>query len=271
MTAKIHQTAVVHPSAEIADGAEIGPYTVIGEGVKIGAGTRVGPHCIIEFAEIGKNNRITGLACIGTPAQDFCYKGERTGIIIGDNNFIREGVSLHRASKPEWITKIGSNCMFMANSHVGHDGLVGDGVIMVNSAALAGHCEVGDKALISGLAAVHQFTRVGTLAMVTGGAMANLDVPPYCRAQGDRAKLVGLNAIGMRRNGVARENIKNVKDAYKTLFFSGLRLTDAIAKLKETRLSPEAQLFVSFCETSKRGVMRPRMRLAGAAEEEADE
>jgi len=271
MSAKIHPSAVINPSAKIAEGVIIGPCVVIGEDVSIGEGTYVGPHSIIEFAEIGKNNRFEGSVCIGTQAQDFSYKGEKTKIIIGDNNIIREFVSLHRASKPELVTKIGNNCMFMANSHVGHDGTVGDNVVMVNSSALAGHCEVEDKVLVSGLVGVHQFVRIGKLAMATGGAMVALDLPPFCRAQGDRAKLVGLNLIGMRRNGISRESISSVKTAYKTLFFSGLRLEEAIAKLKSEKLSPEAAHMVGFCENSKRGVMRARMRLGKPAEAETDE
>ncbi|MFA5161624.1 MAG: acyl-ACP--UDP-N-acetylglucosamine O-acyltransferase [Elusimicrobiales bacterium] len=273
MKADIHSSAVIHPSAKIADGARIGPFVVIGEDVTVGEGTYIGPHCLVEFAEIGKNNRMEGGAYIGLPAQDFGYykTGGKTKIVIGDNNIIREGVSLHRASSPELLTKIGSNCMFMANSHVGHDGIVGDGVVIVNGSALAGHCEVEDNALISAFVGVHQFARIGRLAMATGGAKVALDLPPFCRAQGDRAKLVGLNLVGMRRAGIARENISSVKQAYKTLFFSGMRLEEALAKLKETRLTPEAAHFVAFCEKSKRGVMRPRMRALKVLETESDE
>ena len=266
MNVKIHQTAIIHPSAKLADGVEIGSGAVIGPEVVIGENTKVGPNCVIEYAVIGKNNVLTASAFIGTPPQDFSYKGERTGIIVGDNNIIRECVSLHRASKPEFVTKIGSGCMFMATSHVGHDCLVGDGVVMVNCSGLAGHSEVGDKAIISGMTGVHQFTRIGTMAMAGLGSMIVLDIPPYCRCQGDRAKLVGLNVVGMRRSGISRESIQSVKDAYKTLFFQGLTLAEALARLKASQLSPEAGTFVKFCEGTKRGITRPRLKLGKPVE-----
>jgi len=266
MSTKIHATAVVHETAQLDKDVEIGPYAVIGEGVKIGAGTFVGPHSIIEFSEIGKNNQMTGHAFIGMPPQDYKYHGEPTKLVIGDSNIIREGVSLHRGSPLTGITTIGSGCMFMCNSHVGHDCRVGSNVIMVNSAVAAGHVLIEDKAIISGLAAIHQFTRVGSLAMLSGGSMANQDILPYCTVRGDRAKPAGLNLVGMKRNGISLESIRSVKHAYKTLFFCGLLLKDALAKLKTEKLSPEARHMAEFCENSKRGIARPRR--GGAAAED---
>jgi len=264
MPAKIHTTAIVHTDAIINDNVEIGPYTIIGAGVSIGSGTYVGPHCIIEFAKIGKNNTFTGSDFIGTPPQDFKYHGEPTSLEIGDGNIVREGVSLHRGSPLTGLTRIGSNCMFMANSHIGHDGRVGNGIIMVNSAAAAGHVEIGDKAVISGLVGIHQFARIGELCMLSGGAMVTQDIAPYCKAQGDRAKLVGLNLVGMRRSGISRENMQSVKLAYKTLFLSHLPLREALLKLRASRLSPEAEKMVVFCENSKRGLSRARMARKGS-------
>lgn len=259
MAVKIHPTAIIHPSAQLDTDVEIGPYVVIGEDVRIGGSTHVGPHSVIEFSTIGKGNHFTASVFIGTPPQDFKYHGEKTMLVMGDNNIIREGVSLHRGSPSTRLTKIGSGCMFMANSHIGHDGRVGDGVIMVNSAAAAGHVEIEDKAVISGMVGIHQFARIGSLAMLSAGAMATQDIPPYCTAQGDRARLVGLNKVGMRRSGISRESINSVKLTYKTLFLSGLPMKEAVARLKSMNISPEALRMVEFCEKSKRGVARPRM------------
>lgn len=260
MATKIHPTAVIHATAQLDKDVEIGPYAVIGENVKIGAGTKVGPHCILEFAELGRNNQLTGHAFIGLPPQDYKYHGEPTKIVIGDANIIREGVSLHRGSPLTGITTIGSGCMFMCNSHVGHDCRLGSNIIMVNSAVAAGHVMIEDRAIISGLAAIHQFTRVGSLAMLSGGSMANQDILPYCSVRGDRAKPAGLNLVGLKRNGVTLESIKSIKHVYKTLFFKGYLLKDAIARLKNERLSPEGMHMVEFCEATKRGVARPKGR-----------
>ncbi|OIN99169.1 MAG: acyl-[acyl-carrier-protein]--UDP-N-acetylglucosamine O-acyltransferase [Elusimicrobia bacterium CG_4_10_14_0_2_um_filter_56_8] len=258
MATKIHPTAIVHASAQLDTDVELGPYVVIGDDVQIGAGTYVGPHCIIEFSTIGRNNQFTGAAYIGMPPQDYSYHGEHTRFTMGDNNIIRECVSLHRGSHATSLTSIGSGCMLMANSHVGHDCRLGDNIIMVNSAAAAGHVHIGDRALISGLAGIHQFTRIGRFAMVSGGGMANQDIIPYVIAQGDRAKPVGLNLVGMKRNGFSRDTIKSVKHVFKTLFFRGLLLKDAIAKLRGENLPPEAALMLDFCEGTKRGIARPR-------------
>ncbi|MEI7481933.1 MAG: acyl-ACP--UDP-N-acetylglucosamine O-acyltransferase [Elusimicrobiota bacterium] len=269
MSTKIHPTAIVHPSAQLDKDVEIGPYAVLGENVKIGAGTSVGPHSIIEFSEIGKNNQFTGHAFIGMPPQDYKYHGEPTRLVMGDNNIVREGVSLHRGSPVTAITTIGSGCMFMCNSHVGHDCHIGSNIIMVNSAVAAGHVTIEDKAIISGLVAIHQFTRVGSLAMLSGGSMANQDIVPYCTARGDRARPVCLNLVGLKRNGVTLESIKSVKHAFKTLFFGGYLMKDAIARLKSEKLSPEAAHMVEFCENSKRGVARPRRSAAELQQDSA--
>ncbi|MBI4349801.1 MAG: acyl-ACP--UDP-N-acetylglucosamine O-acyltransferase [Elusimicrobia bacterium] len=258
MATRIHPTAVIDPKAQLDNDVEIGPYVVIGEDVQIGAGTKVGPHCIIEFSTIGKNNWFTGAAYIGMPPQDYSYHGEHTRFTMGDNNIIREAVSLHRGSHATGLTSMGSGCMLMANSHLGHDCRVGDNVILVNSSAAAGHVHIGDRATISGLVGIHQFTRIGKFAMISGGGMANQDIIPYVIAQGDRAKPVGLNLVGLKRNGFSREAIKSVKHVFKTLFFRNLLLKDAIAKLRAENLPPEAALILAFCEGTRRGIARPR-------------
>jgi UDP-N-acetylglucosamine acyltransferase len=248
MSTKIHKTAIIDKSAEIDTDVEIAPYAVIGKKVKVGSGTFIGPHSYIEFAEIGKNNHLTASAFIGMPPQDFSYKGEETRIVIGAGNIIREGASLHRGSAKTGVTKIGNNCMFMANSHVGHDALVGNGVIIANSTCVSGHCIVEDNVVFSGLVAVHQFVSVGELAMIGGGAMVVMDIPPYCSAQGDRAKLTGLNLVGMARNAISPETIRQLKQVYKTLFMSGLRLGEAIKKIESENLSKQAKKMIAFCK-----------------------
>ncbi|HOX23435.1 MAG TPA: acyl-ACP--UDP-N-acetylglucosamine O-acyltransferase, partial [Elusimicrobiales bacterium] len=195
--------------------------------------------------------------------QDFCYKGENTLAVIGDNNVIREGASVHRGTPATGETRVGDSCLLMANSHVGHDCRVGNEVILVNYAGLAGHVTIEDKAILSGHTAVHQFARIGSLCMIGAGSMVGKDIPPYCMAQGDRAGLVGLNLVGLRRAGVTRESIQSLKHVYKTIFLSGLRLQEALEKLKTEALSPEARRMVEFCAQGKRGITRPRMSVAG--------
>ncbi|MBI4655565.1 MAG: acyl-ACP--UDP-N-acetylglucosamine O-acyltransferase [Elusimicrobia bacterium] len=260
MSVKTHPSAIIHPSAQIDERAEIGPYAIIGEDVQIGAGTYVGPHSIIEFSLIGRNNHFTGHAFIGTPPQDYKYKNEKTRVEIGDNNIIREGVSIHRGSPSTKVTIVGSGCMFMVNSHAGHDSRIGNNVILTNSAGVGGHVEVEDGAIISGLCAIHQFVRIGRLAMIGGGAMVAQDIMPYCMAHGDRARLVGLNLVGMKRAEISRESIASIKRVYKTLFLEDLKLKEAILKLKLEKLSPEASHMVEFIEKSKRGLARPRKK-----------
>jgi UDP-N-acetylglucosamine acyltransferase len=261
MSVKIHATAIINPNAEIDENVEIGPYAVIGEEVKIKSGTYIGPHSILEFAEICKDNHFTGHAFIGTPPQDYKYHGEKTKIIIGDNNIIREGVSLHRGSPLTSITTIGNGCMFMANSHIGHDCRVGNKVIMVNSSAASGHVTIEDNVTVSAFSGLHQFTQIGTLAMLGGGSMVSQDIIPYVLAQGDRAKPVGLNIVGLKRAGISRESIKSIKYVFKTLFLEGHLFADALKKLKTETLLPEAKHMVEFCEKSKRGISRPKSKI----------
>ena len=261
MNIKIHATAIINSNAKIDKDGEIGPYVVIGEDVKIKSGTYIGPHSIIEFSEIGKDNYFTGHAFIGTPPQDYKYHGEKTKLILGDNNIIREGVSLHRGSPLTSVTIIGNDCMFMANSHIGHDCRIGNKVIMVNSAAASGHVYIEDNVTVSAFSGLHQFTRIGTLAMLGGGSMVSQDILPYVLAQGDRAKPVGLNIVGLKRAGISRESIKSIKYVFKTLFMEGHLFNDALKKLKTEELSPEAKHMVRFCEKTKRGISRPKSKI----------
>ena len=253
----IHQTAIIDKSAEIDKDVEIGPYVIIGKETKLKSGTQIGAFSVIEHAEIGKNCKIFSSAFIGTAPQDLKYKNEKTKIVIGDNCTVRECVTLNRGTPAHGTTQIGNNCMFMAYSHVAHDCIIGNEVIFANCGTLAGHVEVGDFSVIGGLVAIHQFTRIGRYVMCGGGAKVPLDVPPFCQAQGDRAKLVGLNIVGLKRHGFSEKQINDIKSAYKTVFTSGLTVAEAIDQIDASNPSKEVKEFIDFIKNSKRGITRP--------------
>ncbi|WP_136516317.1 acyl-ACP--UDP-N-acetylglucosamine O-acyltransferase [Geomonas edaphica] len=257
----IHSTAIIHPGAKISDGVEIGPYAVIGENVSIGKGTKVGPHAVIDgWTEIGENNTIFQMASVGAIPQDLKYRGEKTWLKIGNGNTIREFASLHLGTVTgDGETTVGDNNLFMAYSHVAHDCHIGNNVIMANSATLAGHVTVEDYAIMGGLSAVLQFMRIGAHVMVGGMTSITLDVPPYTIVTGDRSesRLRGLNLVGLKRRGFPDESISSLKKAYKLLSMSGLKLAEAIEKMKtEVPKCPEVDHFIEFIETAKRGVTR---------------
>lgn len=255
----IHPTAIIHEGAQIAEGVEIGPYAIIGEHVSIGSGTTVGPHTVIEgWTEIGQDNRIFQFASIGAPPQDLKYRGEKALLKIGDRNTVREFATLHRGTADGGgETVIGNDNLFMAYSHVAHDCLLGNHVILANGATLAGHVAVDDFAILGGLCAVHQFTRIGAHVMISGGSMVTQDIPPFSIAQGDRAKTVGINQIGLKRRGFSEEAIRSIKQAYKLVFRSGLRTEEALEQIAaELSGYPEVEEFSEFIRKSARGVAR---------------
>ena len=260
----IHPTAIVDASAKIDPSAEIGPYAIIGPETVIGARTKIGAHTVVEHATLGADNILHAGCYVGTPPQDLKYAGEKTRLVMGDKNVVRECVTMNRGTAQGGaLTQIGSNCLFMACSHIAHDCHVGNGVIVVNAVLLAGHVHLGDGAVLGGVCAIHQFTRIGRYAMLGGASMNGQDVLPFTTTQGDRATLRGLNLLGMRRGGFSREAMAAVKDAYKTLFMSGLTQADALAQLKANKPGPEVQEWIDFIESAgKRGIMRP----AGAAQ-----
>lgn len=255
----VHPTAIVHPGAHIAESAEIGPYAVIGEHVRIGARTTVGPHTVIEgWTEIGEDNRIFQFASVGAIPQDLKYHGEKAFLKIGDRNTIREFVTMHLGTEDGGgETVVGDDNLFMAYAHVAHDCRVGNRVILANAATLAGHVIIDDHAIIGGLSAIHQFTRIGGHVMVSGGSIVVQDIPPFTIAQGDRAKTVGLNLVGMKRRGFSRESINAVKKAYRTMFRAGLRTEEALKHLEEGSAAfPEVKEFTDFIQNSERGIAR---------------
>lgn len=255
----IHSTAIIDKSAIIGQDVQIGPYVVIGEGVTIGDGTTVGAHTTIEFAQIGKNCKIFPHASIGLAPQDLKYAGEKTIAVIGDGTKIREFVTINRGTSAGGKTIVGNNCLFMACSHVAHDCIVGNNVIAANCAAIAGHVEVGDNVVIGGFVGMHQFTKIGKNVMLGAGSMVGMDIIPFVCAQGDRAKLIGLNLVGLKRNRIPIAEIENIKHAYKILFMSNLMLNDALEKVKE-ELGTSSYVcdIIDFISKSQRGICRPK-------------
>ena len=256
----IHPTATVDPKAEIGEGVEIGPYSVIEKGVSVGEGTKIGPHVVIrEGTEIGKGCQVFQFASIGEAPQFSGYRGEKTFLQIGDHNIIREFVTLHRGTvKGGGKTVIGNDNFIMAYSHVAHDCQIGSQVVLANGATLAGHILIEDYAIIGGLSAIHQFCRVGAHAIIGGLTGVLLDIPPYTKAQGDRARLFGLNTIGLKRANFSGETLKALKKAYRIFFRSGLTLQKAIKQIGEDEISrfPEVQHLLHFVKQSKRGITR---------------
>jgi UDP-N-acetylglucosamine acyltransferase len=255
----IHPTAAVDPAAQVDPTCEIGPFAVIGPHVKLGARTSVAAHAVVTGrTTMGEGNRVFPQAVIGEVPQDLKYRGEPTALVIGDRNTFREFVTINLGTaQGGGVTTIGNGCLFMANSHVGHDCRIGDGAIIANSVALAGHIVLEDHVHISGLAAAHQFCRIGRLAFVSGLTGVVMDVPPYCTAVGARAELAGLNTVGLQRAGMTEEQIGRVKQAYKIVFRSNLGLAEAIGQLEqELGGHPEIAHFVAFLKGSQRGITR---------------
>jgi UDP-N-acetylglucosamine acyltransferase len=257
--ARVHSTAVVDESAVIGDGTRIGPYSIVGAGVVIGRDCDIGPHAVVEGpSRIGDGNRIFQFASVGAPPQDTKYRGEPTQLVVGDRNVFREGVTVHRGTAGgAGVTRIGNDGLYMAYSHVAHDCEIGDRVVMANGAALAGHVTIEDYAIVGGLVAIHQHTRIGESAMLGGGAMVVMDVLPFCTAVGDRAHLAGVNVLGLKRRGFDDATLRAVRSAYRVLFQSKLKLDDAVARLRSELASfePVAHM-VRFIEGSKRGICR---------------
>jgi UDP-N-acetylglucosamine acyltransferase len=253
----IHPTAIIDGSAELGD-VEIGPYVVIGPRVRLADGVVVGAHAVVERdTEIGAGTRLSPHVVLGGDPQDAKYKGEPTRLVVGRENIFREFSTAHRGSMGTGVTTIGDHNMFMANSHIAHDCTVGSDTMFANSAAIAGHVTVGDGAILGGLAGVHQFARIGRLAMVGAGAMCAQDVPPFTLAQGDRARLYGLNVIGLRRAGFGSDGITGLKHAWRTLFVEGTAIRAAMARVRaEHADEPAVAELLDFLDTTQRGVCR---------------
>jgi UDP-N-acetylglucosamine acyltransferase len=259
MSARIHPRAVVDPGARLAADVEVGPYAVIGADVEIGEGTWIGPHVVIDGrVRIGRRNRIFQSASIGAPPQDKKYKGEPTSVEIGDDNSIREYVTINRGTAQDLgVTRIGNENWIMAYVHFAHDVQVGNKTIFANCTQLAGHVTVEDWVIFGATTLVHQFVRIGAHAFTGMGSFISQDVPPYVMVAGHMASPHGINSEGLRRRGFAPQTIQAIKRAYRTLYRSGLSLEDAKRQLEaDAQSCPEIKLLLEFLAVSKRGIAR---------------
>ena len=258
-TMPIHPTAIVAASAKLAPDVEVGAYTVIGEEVEIAAGTWVGPHAVINGpSRIGQNNKIYQFASVGDAPQDKKYKGERTFLEVGDNNVIREYVTLNRGTaQGHGVTRIGNDNLFMAYAHVAHDCIVGDHCVIGHCTGLAGHVVLGDWVILGAYSGVHQFCKIGAHAFLGNNAAATRDVPPYVMAVGAPAEPHHVNAEGLKRRGFTPEQIRNIQSAYRVLYRKGLKLADAMRELDAASATqPELKIFVEFIKASERSIVR---------------
>jgi UDP-N-acetylglucosamine acyltransferase len=256
---KIHPSALVDPSAELDKDVEIGAYSIVGAGVRIGKGSKIHSHVVIQGRTIlGEANIVFPFATVGSVPQDLKYQGEPSELIIGSRNTIREYVSLNPGtSGGGMVTRVGDQNLLMMYCHIAHDCIVGNRNVIANGATLGGHVIVEDFVIVGGLVGIHQFVRIGTGAILGAGSMVSKDVPPYCNATGDRAKLHGLNVEGLKRRGFDQSIIDAIHKAYRICFQSKLKTDDALEKIRqELPAIPEVEKFVSFIAASQRGVCR---------------
>jgi UDP-N-acetylglucosamine acyltransferase len=255
----IDARALVSPQAHLAADVSVGPFSIIGAQVEIGAGTVIGPHVVINGpTSIGSHNRFYQFASIGDAPQDKKYAGEPTRLEIGDRNVFRESCTVNRGTTHDHgVTRIGSDNLFMAYAHVAHDCVVGDKTVFANCAALGGHVEIGDWVILGGLTAVHQFTKIGAHAFLAGGAIVQRDVPPYVMVAGNPAAPHAVNSEGLKRRGFNEEQIRAIRDAYRTVYRSELRLSEALERLApQAQARPEIRAFVDFIHSSTRSLVR---------------
>ncbi len=258
MSARIHPTALVHAAARLAPDVEIGPYCVIGEHVEVGEGSRIGAHVVIDgHVRIGRRNQIWHFASIGAPPQDKKYAGEPTAVEIGDDNTIREYVTINRGTTHDaGVTRVGNENWVMAYVHFAHDCQIGNKTIFANACQLAGHVSVGDWAILGATTLVHQFVHIGAHSFTGMGTYLPQDLPPYVTAAGNMAKPYGINSEGLKRRGFTPETIQNLKRAYRTLYRSGLGLAQARGELqKQLAGCPEVRAILDFLDRSKRGII----------------
>lgn len=254
----IHPSAVIHPKAEIGADSVIGPFCVIGEHVVLGNGCKLHSHVVIDgHTRLGEGNEIYPFVSIGLRTQDLKWKGGITRTEIGNRNTFREYVTIHSATSDGNVTKVGSHNNLLAYSHVAHDVIIGDHVIMSNVATLGGHVRVEDYAVVSGLAAVHQFCRIGKMSIIGGCSKVVQDVPPFMLADGNPAETRTINKVGMERHGISEKAISALRHAYKILFREGLTIPNALARIeKELPACPELAHLIEFVKTSERGISK---------------
>jgi UDP-N-acetylglucosamine acyltransferase len=255
MATSVHPTAVIDPAARLGEGVTVGPYAVIGPDVEIGDGSRIGPHAVIDGrVRMGRRNRIFPGACIGLEPQDLKYDGAATEVVIGDDNTIRECVTINRATGEGEQTRLGDGNLLMAYSHLGHNCHLGDRIVIANGVAVAGHVVIGDRAVIGGVLGIHQFVHIGGLAMVGGMSRIDRDVPPFSLVEGHPGRVRGLNRIGLRRSGLAErqggDELRDLQETWALLYRSDRVLADALREARQRNLLPAADELCSFLEAS---------------------
>ena len=257
MSARVDTRAHVDPTATLADGVEVGPFAVVGPHVTLGAGTVVMAHGTVHgWTRMGAGNRVWPYACVGGDPQDLAYKGDESWLEVGDRNVFREGVTVSRGTaKEKRLTRIGSGCLLMACSHVGHDCVLGDGVIMANSVLLAGHCHIQDRAILAGAVAIHHFTTVGRLAFVGGLSRITMDVPPFMIVEGNPARVAKVNIVGLKRAGVPEDRVRSLRHAYRALWRGEELVREAaLEKIeKGDEATEEVLQLVAFLRRQMRG------------------
>lgn len=258
MSAAVHPAAFVDDAAVLEAGVTVGPGAVIGPRARIGAGTSIGSHALIDgWTQIGRNCRIHHGAALGGPPQDLKYAREESYLEVGDRTEVREFVTANLATEPGATTRIGSDCLLMAYSHVAHNCQIGDHVILANAVQMAGYVTIEDWAIVGGGTVIHQFVRVGRHSMIGGGSRIPQDVAPFITLAGNPPRLGGVNSVGLERRGVAPETCAAIERAYRLLFRQGLTVTDAVARIRaELPGVPEVEVFARFAETSARGLTR---------------
>ena len=256
----VHSTAIVSPDSEIGSRIEIGPHVIVEPGVVVGDGCWIGAHAVLKRGlRLGKDVRIFEGAVLGGEPQDLKYRPVESFAEVGDQTVIREYATVHRSGQEGGVTRLGRNCFLMAYGHVAHDCDIGDGAIVASYVALAGHIHVGAKAFISGCVVVHQFSRIGELAMVGGGSKINLDVPPFLTVDGVPGRAVGLNLIGLRRAGFSSDDVRVLKEAYRLLYRRNLPREEALRRIQGLGAEPSNRL-AEFIRASKRGICGDRRR-----------
>jgi len=254
----IHKTAIISPASRIGSDVKVGPNTIVEGGVVIGDGCEIASNALLaEGAVLGKNVRVFHGAVIGTMPQDLKFSGERTTVTIGDNSIIREYATINRGTSARGETTIGQNTVVMAYAHVAHDCIIGNNVIMANAVNLAGHVEVDDCAILGGVLPVHQFVKIGSHAMIGGGFRVQQDIVPYALVGGYPLRVIGINAVGLKRRGFKGETIRVLEKVFKILFFSKLNTSQAVERIKdEVDIIPEVQTILDFIDRSDRGIVK---------------
>jgi UDP-N-acetylglucosamine acyltransferase len=255
----IDPRAIVHPGAQLAADVSVGPFSIIGEHVHIGPRSVIGPHVVIDgHTRMGADNKVSPFASIGGPPQDKKYAGEPTRLEIGDRNVFRESCTVNRGTTHDkGVTRIGDDNLLMAYSHIAHDCIIGNKTVFANCASLGGHVEVGDWVIVGGLAAIHQFVKIGAHAFVGGSSALTRDIPPYVMAAGNPCVPHTVNSEGLKRRGFDEEQIRNIKNAYRILYRSDLKLAEALTRLEPLAAAqPELRPFVEFIQDSTRSLVR---------------